>query len=269
MTTTSAPRYSSGEYPLKSLKKIALSGAVLLLFSFGCIGADVPPGDGNPGNGDPGNGTPGNGDSGDGTTTDDHGNAQANATPITVGTPIAGSIETGDDQDYFLLQAAGVGTLRVTTTGGVDTVGHLYDSSGRELAMNDDDGEGMNFNVSAQITTAGTYYVRVTSKGTGTGMYRLTVTLDDHGNTRARATPVTSGTPVAGSIETGDDQDYFSIAFTAGVRLRAAATGDVDTVGHLYDSSGRELAANDDDGEGMNFNVSASIVPPAPITSGL
>ena len=228
-----------------------LSGAILLLFSFGCSKADAPPDDGNPGNGNPGNST----------TTDDHGNARTSATPATAGTPIAGNIETGDDQDYFSIVVPRAGTLRATTTGDVNTIGHLYDSSGRELAANDDDGEGMNFNVSAQITSAGTYYVRVTSAGSGTGMYNLTVTFipDDHGNTRGSATSITSGTQIAGNIETGDDQDYFSIVVPSTGTLRAVTTGTTNTMGNLYDGDGMQLATNDDGGEGMNFNVSAPI----------
>ena len=237
------------------VKKIALSGVIFLLFSLGCSGrADVPPGDVNPANG---------------STTDDHGNARATATPVTSGMQIAGNIETGDDQDYFSIEVARGVRLRAAATGDVNTIGHLYDSSGRELAANDDDGEGMNFNVSAPIASAGTYYVRVTSAGTGTGMYRLTVTLipDDHGNARATATPAMIGMAIDGEIDPGTDTDYFSIQVSStdltGIDfliLTAATTGDVDTVGALYDSSGRELAADDNGGStGMNFELSSQI----------
>ena len=233
-----------------------LSGAILLLFSFGCSKADAPPDDGNPGNGNPGNST----------TTDDHGNARTSATPATAGTPIAGNIETGDDQDYFSIVVPGASTLRAVTTGTTNTMGNLYDGDGMQLAANDDGGEGMNFNVSAQITSAGTYYIRVTSSGTG--MYRLTVTLvsDDHGNTRASATPVMIGTPIAGEIDSGTDIDYFSVDVTSAhltsidfLVLRVATTGMIDTMGALYDSDGNELANNDNGGADMNFEISYSI----------
>ena len=243
------------------MKKIVLSGAALLLFSFECRNADVPPDDA-------GSGNPGNGN-----ITDDHGNMRASATPVTSGTPVAGNIETGDDQDYFSIRMPGGVRLRAAATGNVNTIGHIYDSSGRELAANDDDGEGMNFNVSTPIATAGTYYVRVTSRGMSTGGYRLTVTSipDDHGNTRASATPVTIGMAINGEIDPGTDVDYFSIRVTAtdlaGIDfliLRAMTTGVTNTIGHLYNSDGNELAADDNSGTDTNFDI--SYIPPSPGT---
>ena len=226
------------------VKKIALSGVILLLFSLGCISADVPPGDGS--------------------TTDDHGNARATATPVTSGMQVAGNIETGDDQDYFSIEANGAGILRATAIGDVNTIGHLYDGFGRELAANDDDGEGMNFNVSAQIASAGTYYLRVTSSGTGTGIYRLTVTLipDDHGNTRASATPAMIDVPINGEINPGTDTDYFSVVVAGAGTLRATTTGGTNTMGAIYDSGGMQLAADDNSGTDTNFDVSHNITAP-------
>ena len=200
--------------------------------------------------------------------TDDHGNTQDRATLVTSGMQVAGNIETGDDQDYFSIEVAGGVRLRAAATGDVNTIGHIYDNNGNELAVNDDDGEGMNFNVSVRIAAAGTYYVRVTSSGTGTGMYRLTVTSipDDHGNTRASATPATIGTAKDGEIDPGTDIDYFSIQVSStdldGVDfliLTATTTGDVDTMGTLYDSSGNELASDDNGGAGMNFELSSRV----------
>ena len=236
------------------VKKIALLGTVLLLFSLGCSGkADAPLGDVNPGNS---------------STTDDHGNTQDRATLVTSGTQVVGNIETGDDQDYFSIEVAGGVRLRAAATGDVNTIGHIYDSNGNELAANDDDGEGMNFNVSVRIAAAGTYYVRVTSSGTGTGMYELTVTSipDDHGNTRASATPIMIGMPIDGEIDPGTDEDYFSIQVSStdlnGIDfliLTATTTGMTDTMGTLYDSSGNELASDDNSGTGMNFELSSQI----------
>ena len=230
------------------MKKIVLSGTVVLLFSLGCSSrADAP-----------------SGDTGNSVIPDDHGDGRASATPVKLGTPVAGNIEISGDEDYFSIQVTlmnDLTTLTATTTGVTNTIGAIYDSEGNELAMNDDDGEGMNFDVSASIVSDGTYYVRVTSMGTDTGMYSLTVTsmADDHGNERDSATPVTSGTPVAGYINPDTDEDYFSIVVSGAGTLRATSTGDVDTIGIIYDSTGAQLAANDDDGEGMNFDVSAQI----------
>ena len=98
-----------------------LSGALILLFfSFGCSSRlDDPPGDTG--------------------TTDDHGNDRDERHPgRTSGMQVAGNIETGDDEDYFSIQLAGAGILTAATTGNTDTVGHLYDSDGNELAADND-----------------------------------------------------------------------------------------------------------------------------------
>ena len=226
-----------------------------ILFSLNHCGSDdIPPLSGNPS-------SPGNVDPlGPKTKTDDHGNAQARATPVTNGMAVIGNIETDDDQDYFSIAVAGAGTLRAFTTGDVNTIGILYDSDGTELAKNNKDGADMNFDISYDVTSAGIYYVRVTSPGTNTRPYSLTVTFttapdpsDDHSNTEAYATPVTSGMPIDGNLETRDDQDYFSIAVAGAGTLRAFTTGDVNTIGTLYDSDGIELASDVSVG---NFNIS-------------
>ena len=189
---------------------------------------------------------------------DDHFNTPAHATPVTSGTQVAGNIETGDDQDYFSIEVPGAGTLRAVTTGMTDTVGHLYNDAGDELAINDDGDTDMNFDIVYNVATAGTYYVRVVSVGSGTGMYRLTVTftlggIDDHGNDRDSATPIAIGTMVAGDIETSEDDDYFSIEVPGVGTLTAMSTGMTDTLGYLYDSDGNELASDISTG---NFNIS-------------
>ena len=205
-----------------------------------------------------------------GPPSDDHSNMQRDATIVTSGTAVAGNIETGDDQDYFSIAVTRAGTLRATTTDGTNTVGHLYNRGGTELARDNEDGADTNFDISYDVTNADTYYIRVTSSGTNTGTYSLTVTFtaapdppgppsDDHGNTQARATPVTSGTAVAGNIETGDDQDYFSIAVTRAGTLRATTTDGTNTVGHLYNSGGTELARDNEDGADTNFDISYDV----------
>ena len=192
---------------------------------------------------------------------DDHSNVRASATPATSGTAVAGNIEAGDDQDYFSIAASGAGTLTATTNGSTDTVGHLYNNVGTQLATDDNGGAGSNFSISYSITAVGTYYVKVTSSSTDTGTYSLTVTFipDDHSNVRASATPATSGTAITGNIETGDDQDYFSITASGAGTLTATTTGSTDTVGHLYDNGGTQLATDDNGGTGSNFSISYNI----------
>ena len=201
----------------------------------------------------------------------DHGDDRMSAALITDGTSVVGHIETGADEDYFFIVLTEDGILRATTTGGVNTAGTLYNSEGTQLNTDNNSGEGMNFNVSAPIASAGTYYVRVASEGTDTGMYTLTATFipDDHGDEISSSTPATIGTPIAGIIEKGTDDDYFSIEVTSAdlnnIDLRiltATTTGTTDTVGTLYNSEGTRLKTDDNSGEGMNFSFFTHVVSP-------
>ena len=256
------------------IKKIVLSGAMVLFFSFGCSKADAP-------SPSPGNGSSQNGGSDNGSTSDDHGNDRASATPVTIGTPVAGlgvgapvagNIETDGDVDYFSIQVPGDGILGASTAGEIDTFGTIYDTDGNGL-VNDDDitRDNTNFEVSDQIIDAGTYYIRVRSRGGETGEYNLTVTftpnsgsgesieIDDYGDDISSAAPVTSSWVVPGNLETSDDEDYFSIPVGGVGTIQAITTGNTDTIGYLYDSDGNELTSDDDGGMDENFNFSYDV----------
>ena len=72
---------------------------------------------------------------------------------------------------------------------------------------------------------------------------------DDHGDDFHTATPLALGASVAGRIDPGDDRDFFRLDLsgasgTTGVWIYT--TGDLDTLGTLYDVEGNLLVLNDD-----------------------
>ena len=71
-----------------------------------------------------------------------------------------GAMEWPGDVDYFRVDVAGTGSLRVETTDSTDTVGSLEGANSQSLVENGNDGEGNNFRVVRQVQ-AGTYYVVV------------------------------------------------------------------------------------------------------------
>jgi len=102
---------------------------------------------------------------------DDHENSIGSATEILVNSTTDGIIETNGDHDYFKIVLTHAGVLDVETTGSMDTVGHLLDVSGVELAVND--GAGANFRISQRLSP-GTYYVWVQRHNdVGIGSYQL------------------------------------------------------------------------------------------------
>ena len=109
-------------------------------------------------------------------TTDDHSNTLAGATILTLGGSQPGQIETGNDVDYFQIQVGASGVLTVETTGSLDTLGTLRDSSGSPLENDDDSGNGSNFRIQRTVN-AGIYHVEVKSYGATTGSYTLHASL--------------------------------------------------------------------------------------------
>ena len=206
---------------------------------------------------------------------DDHGNVLAGATPATSGTGVRGNIEVTGDVDYFSIVVSGASDAAPVTIDatapGVNTDGILYNESGTQIGRDERNGRvNTEFRIVRQLTENGTYYIRVHGGDDNmgnptTGIYNLTVIVrstiidsDDHRNTRAGATSVTSGTTVSGTLMPAGDYDYFSIAVTGAstsspMTLTAETTGTLDTFGILFDSDGIELAL-DDDGASTNSN---------------
>ena len=83
---------------------------------------------------------------------------------------------------------------------------------------------------------------------------RVTVTDDNHGNTRAQATPVTLDTMTTGRLYRGD-LDYFRLTITRAATLVAETSGSTDTVGALYDADGTRLTGDDNRGSRGNFQI--------------
>ena len=104
-------------------------------------------------------------------STDDHGNTRAVASSLALDGSVAGHIAPGNDIDYFEVVVVRPGTLTVSTSGGLDTIGQLEDGVGSVIGSNDDiNNTNRNFSIS-EVVTVGRYYVRVTSYRNATGNY--------------------------------------------------------------------------------------------------
>ncbi len=192
---------------------------------------------------------------------DDHGNDSGSATTISVGSNTGGILENGGDEDYFQIELGQSGALHVYTTGGTDTLGQLRDETGIALQENDDDGEGLNFDINLAVA-ASTHYVRVRGyDSTVTGSYTLHVeftpgaVVDDHGDTAATATTVGLGGFVVGSLESSNDIDFFAVDIPSNGVVTVESFGNTDTFGILYNNADVEIASDDDSGVELNFSV--------------
>ena len=145
---------------------------------------------------------------------DDHGNNCSGATRVSVPSTTRGSLERGEDLDYFRFSVSRAGELRVETTGTTDTYGTLFTEGGRRVAQDDDDGADYNFRITAAVQP-GVHCVEVRGfSRTTTGGYSLRVGL-------SASTPPSPPLPAAPAITrfgdlNGDGRDDVLVRHTSG-----------------------------------------------------
>ena len=185
---------------------------------------------------------------------DDHGDARSDATGVALPSETTGEIYPWYDEDYFRFEVSEHrDELLVRTEGDLDTLGTLYDSSGRVVETAHTGGRRDNFLIRRTVD-AGEYYVRVSTYGKK-GAYALRVGGDDHGDTRFAATWVALPSETTGFIHGPDDVDYFRFEVSSPSMVQARGTGALDTIGTLYDSAGTEIATNDGESGIYQFNI--------------
>ena len=82
---------------------------------------------------------------------------------------------------------------------------------------------------------------------------------DDHGNTRQTATSVAVPSATSGTINPGNDRDYFRFVVPDTTAVVMETTGSLDTVGRFYDSNGRQVTGNHNSGAGGNFRIARTL----------
>ena len=174
------------------------------------------------------------------------------ATPLGIGVVFQGELDDEGDSDYFTFQAEEGEFYQLDVTLGTleDSVLDLYDTDGTWLDANDDYGESTASRLVWDAPGTGTYYVQVTSFGTGTGTYTLTISgiTDDHANSAANAVPVQIGMAAQGTIDYEGDGDYFTFAAEEGEFYQLDVTlGTLeDSVLDVFDTYGIWQGGNDD-----------------------
>ena len=93
-------------------------------------------------------------------------------------------------------------------------------------------------------------------------------TNDDHGNTFASATPLSLGSSITGRIDPGNDVDVFKLDLSSRsgpTEVWIYTTGELDTIGGLYDIDPRNPFLENDDsfisGRRLNFHLRATLAP--------
>jgi hypothetical protein len=193
-----------------------------------------------------------------------------------------GNIDVGGDDDWWQFSLVATTSISVFTARGpgagflADSVIRLFDSSGLEIAFNDDyAGRGLYSQIDRTLP-AGVYFVGVRAFGataTGTYVVDLAVSLPappvpsfaegpEPNDTAANATPMACDARGLGEVAVGGDIDWWQFVLTAqttvtGVTgaLNPNGTAIGDTLLWLYDASGTQLAFDDDGGPGLYSQI--------------
>jgi len=194
---------------------------------------------------------------------DDHSDTAIDATTISLNSTISGNIEELGDEDYFKIVVLSSGALTISTTGDTDTYGILYDVSGHKVSVDSNFGIKNNFKIT-KLINAGTYYIKVRCLGSTTGKYSLissfeTGAFDNDGDSAPDATTISPDSNISRDIEEPGDIDYFKIVVPSAGRLTVHTTGDTNTLGALFDSSGNMLLYDDNTGINSNFKITKLI----------
>ena len=171
---------------------------------------------------------------------------------------VLGTIDAAFDRDVFQFQAGAqeTATIELSANASVlDTIVTLFDSSGNQVATNDDFGSSTNSRLTFTVTSGTTYFVEARGFSTSIGNYLLRVSLDA-GDVIGTATnlgvlSVIQPFDLLGTIDAAFDRDVYQ--FQAGTSESttislAANLSSLDTVVTLLDSSGNVIASNDDFG---------------------
>ena len=210
---------------------------------------------------------------GEGETGDDALSLQApTVTMISVGQTVSGTLTVSDarsvgcggcfaDLYEFSLSSSQALVITLDSTD-FDAFLRVLDSSGSEVTIDDDGGAGMNSRISRTFE-AGTYRIEATTfSAEEEGAY--TLSLEEA--PVPTVTPIHVGEAASGTLDFLDgrslgctgcfaDLHEFSLSSSQALVIRLDST-DFDAFLRVVDSSGTEVATNDDGGEGTNSRLS-------------
>ncbi len=200
------------------------------------------------------------------------------STTITVGTPVDGTLQSGDCQnpddtlvDFYDFQGTSGQAIAITlTSNSFDTYLYLFDDLGNVIDENDDSGNDTNSRLPIDggvftLPYAGVYFIAANSYDPSIGSYTLRV------DTPAACAPVSIAynQTVNSTFATSDcevnigDEPYYTHLYqfngTSGQQITISQNSpDVDPYLILHTPSGEGSLSDDDSGGGLNSRIPAS-----------
>lgn len=173
------------------------------------------------------------------------------------------AIQASSDQDVFKVVVKETSSISFTSTGSTSLSARLLDARGIEIANDLEDEVFKNFSI-YETLFPGEYFLEI--KGafdSALGVYNVRSAIDDHGNSIAEASKVDVISGEAHSealfLPSNKDIDFFELSVKSGGVMAIETIGNLDTIGTLYDSSGRKIERSESGGDDFNFLISRFI----------
>jgi len=188
----------------------------------------------------------------------------APVTALPLNTELTGYLDDQNDGHWYSVRASQTGLVTVQTTGETDTLMHALDSGNKDLAFDDDSGEGLNALVEVAVEAGKTYFFKVTAYRSG-GHYGIRANFEatppeEHNTTRETAIRISSGDAIPISFRPGSGSRwYYCTIPSPNVILTVQTRGNTDTLLSLYDARFNEIASDDDSGEDLNASITRTL----------
>ena len=89
----------------------------------------------------------------------------------------------------------------------------------------------------------------------------LALPADDHGSTSDNATPVALVSDTSAVLDFAGDRDWFELTVSNNTKLAIYSSGNTNTEGILFNTSGDQITDDVYSGVGVNFSLSLSLGP--------
>ena len=177
---------------------------------------------------------------------------QAEISLIDPNPAVNGTISSLTDKDYFRFNVTQPNIININTAGATNTLGALYNSSGIQLASDNNSGSGENFLI-RRLLFPGSYYIEVKSGNNTIGDYTLNVSIEEVPYINSSATSSVE------TLSSTQDINYFTFNVTQDKVITLFATGNINTYGRLYNSAGNTLASDNNSGRRGNFRITKAL----------
>lgn len=173
---------------------------------------------------------------------------------------VTGTVEFAGDADWFVVNLTAGRRYQFALNGQTlaDPFLAIHDARGNRLATDDDTGPGLNALLAYVPPVSGTYYLSASGVGANLGTYSLGAVLlagDDYaGNRLTTGRIVLDGASIRGTVETANDEDWFSVTLEAGQAYTFRLDGETlsDPVVGIFSGSGQFIALDDNSGGQRN-----------------